>query len=57
LSILEASDKGKTVIDFLSADFGVQETLDGIPTIHAERLATLMTLNFQQFEDVSLLAA
>jgi len=35
----------------------IQETLDGIPTIHAEPLARLMTLNFQRFEDVSLLAA
>jgi transposase len=35
----------------------IQETLDGIPTIHAESLNTLMTLNFQRFEDVSLLAA
>ncbi len=35
----------------------IQETLDGITTIHAEPLATLMTLKFQQFEDVSLLAA
>ena len=35
----------------------IQETLDGIPTIHAESLATLMTLNFQRFENVSLLAA
>jgi transposase len=35
----------------------IQETLDGIPTIHARPLATVMTLNFQQFEDVSLLAA
>jgi transposase len=35
----------------------IQETLDGIPTIHAEPLAKLMTLKFQRFEDVSLLAA
>jgi transposase len=35
----------------------IQETLDGISTIHAKALAKLMTLNFQQFEDVSLLAA
>ena len=35
----------------------IQETLAGIPTIHAKPLATLMTLNFQQFEDVSLLTA
>jgi transposase len=35
----------------------VQEVLDGIPTSHAEQLETLMTLNFQLFEDVSLMAA
>jgi transposase len=35
----------------------IQETLDGIPTIHAKSLAKLMTLNFQQFEDVSILPA
>src|SRR5271156_2666170 len=41
------------------ADFrgAIEETLDGLSTIHAERLKTLMTLNFQQFEDVSLMAA
>ena len=41
------------------ADFqaAVQEILDGIPTTYAEQLETLMTLNFQQFEDVSLMAA
>jgi transposase len=35
----------------------IQETLDGIPTIHAKALAKLMTLKFQQFENVSLLPA
>ena len=41
------------------ADFqaAIQEILDGIPTTYAEQLETLMTLNFQQFEDVSLMAA
>jgi len=29
---------------------------DGLSTTHAERLKTLMTLNFQQFADVSLMA-
>jgi hypothetical protein len=28
-----------------------------VPTTHAEKLASLMTLNFQEFHDVSLLAA
>ena len=35
----------------------VQDVLDGVPTTHAEKLASLMTLNFQEFDDVSLLAA
>jgi transposase len=43
-----------TFADFQAA---IQETLDGLPTIHSERLKTLMTLNFQLFEDVSLMAA
>ena len=43
-----------TFADFRAA---IQETLDGIPTTYAEQLKTLMTLNFQQFEDVSLMAA
>jgi len=43
-----------TFADFQTA---VQETVDGLSTIHADPLKTLMTLNFQQFEDVSLMAA
>ncbi len=43
-----------TFADFRGA---IQETLDGLPTTHAPQLATLMTLNFQEFEHVSLLAA
>ena len=41
------------------ADFqaAIQEILDGIPTTYAEQLETLMTLNFQQFEDVSPMAS
>ncbi len=35
----------------------VQEVLDRVPTTHAEKLASLMTLNFQEFDDVSFLAA
>jgi transposase len=35
----------------------IQEVLDGIPTVHAKPLAKLMTLKFQQFENVSLLSA
>lgn len=40
--------------DFRAA---IQELQDGLSTKYAEGLATLMTLNFQQFEDVSLMAA
>ncbi len=42
-----------------SADFqaAIQQTLDGLSCIHAEQLKTLLTLKFQTFEDVSLLAA
>ena len=41
------------------ADFQatIQQVLDGLTTTHAEPLKTLMTLNFQQFDDVSLMAA
>ena len=42
---------------FAEFQAAINETLDGLPTTHAERLKTLMTLNFQLFEDVSLMAA
>jgi transposase len=35
----------------------IEETIDGLSTTHTEQLKTLMTLNFQQFKDVSLMAA
>jgi transposase len=43
-----------TFTDFRAA---IEETLDGLQTKHAEPLKTLMTLNFQHFENVSLMAA
>jgi hypothetical protein len=43
-----------TLADFRAA---VQDVLDRVPTTHGEKLAPLMTLNFQEFDDVSLLAA
>jgi len=43
-----------TFRDFQAA---IQKTLDGLSTKHAAQLDSLMTLNFQEFEDVSLLAA
>lgn len=41
------------------ADFqaAIQDTIDQLPTRHAAQLETLMALNFQEFENVSLLAA
>lgn len=42
---------------FASFRAAIEETLDGLSTTHADRLETLMTLNFQQFKDVSLMAA
>jgi transposase len=43
-----------TFADFRAA---VQAVVDGTTTTHADGLASLMTLNFQEFENVSLLAA
>lgn len=43
-----------TFADFKAA---IEDTVARLSTTHADQLATLMTLNFQQFEDVSLLAA
>jgi transposase len=43
-----------TFADFRAA---IQDVLDRVPTTHASKLASLMTLNFQEFDDVSLLAA
>ena len=43
-----------TFADFRAA---IQDVLDRVPTTHAGKLASLMTLNFQEFDDVSLLAA
>ena len=42
--------------NFDSFRTAIEKTLAEIPTIHAQRLKTLMTLTFQQFQDVSLLA-
>lgn len=43
-----------TFADFRAA---IQDVLDRVPTTHASKLASLMTLNFQEFDEVSLLAA
>ena len=43
--------------DFASFRAAIEATLAGIPTTHANALESLMTLKFQAFENVSLLAA
>jgi transposase len=43
-----------TFADFRTA---IQDVLERVPTTHATKLASLMTLNFQEFDEVSLLAA
>lgn len=43
-----------TFQDFRAA---IEETIAGLPNKYADQLASLMTLKFQQFEDVSLMAA
>lgn len=48
---------GKYHPDFASFRAAIEATLAGITTTHADALQSLMTLQFQTFEDVSLLAA
>ena len=47
---------GKYHATFASFRAAIERTLNDIPTTHADRLKTLMTLQFQKFDDVSLLA-
>jgi transposase len=42
---------------FAEFQAAINEILEGLSTTHAKPLETLMTLNFQQFQDVSLIAA
>jgi len=42
---------------FAEFQAAIREILDGLPTTHAESLKSMMTFNFQRFEDVSLMAA
>lgn len=46
---------GKHHATFASFQAAIEHTLSEIPTTHADRLKTLMTLQFQKFDDVSLL--
>jgi transposase len=48
---------GKYHPHFASFRAAIEFTLNGVPTTHADDLASLMTLRFQTFEEVSLLAA
>ena len=48
---------GKYHANFASFRAAIEGTLACIPTTHANALESLMTLKFQTFEDVSLLAA
>ncbi len=47
---------GKYHATFASFREAIEKTLAEIPATHASRLKTLMTLRFQMFDDVSLLA-
>ena len=42
---------------FAQFQAAIQEVLDGLSITHTEKLKSLMTLKFQRFEDVSLMAA
>jgi transposase len=48
---------GKYHANFESFRTAIDATLAGLSTIHATKLKTLMTLKFQEFDDVSLLTA
>jgi transposase len=48
---------GKYHSTFASFRAAIEATLDNLSTTHAPKLKTLMTLKFQEFADVSLLAA
>jgi hypothetical protein len=48
---------GKYHADFASFRAAIDSTLAGLSTTHANKMKTLMTLTFQEFDDVSLLAA
>ena len=48
---------GKYHASFASFRAAIETTLAGLSTTHAPKLRTLMTLKFQEFDDVSLLAA
>jgi DDE superfamily endonuclease len=47
---------GKYHVNFASFRAAIEATLASLSTTHAPKLKTLMTLTFQEFDDVSLLA-
>ena len=48
---------GKYHPNFATFKAAIEDTLSQLGTTHADSLASLMTLKFQEFDDVSLLAA
>lgn len=48
---------GRYYANFADFNAAIQATIDQLATTHRSRLASLMTLNFQQFENVPLVAA
>jgi transposase len=48
---------GKYHPAFASFRSAIEATLQNLPTTHADKMKTLMTLDFQEFDDVALLAA
>lgn len=51
------SVSGKYHANVASFRAAIETTLEGVPTQHADEFKSLMTLKFQTFKDVSLLAA
>ena len=51
------SVSGQSHPNFAAFQAAIEDTLSQLTTTHADPLASLMTLNFQEFDDVSLLAA
>lgn len=47
---------GRYHADFAGFRAAIEQTMSGLPTTHAQAINSLMTLNFQRFENVSLLA-
>lgn len=48
---------GKYHPNFAAFKATIEDTLSQLGTTHADALASLMTLKFQEFDEVSLLAA